>query len=122
MSDSGSTFLGLLAGTAIGAALGILYAPDKGVNTRRRLNEEALLRRDQLANEAAHLRDQLATTVASKKQTLDARVESIVSDASYKADELITTLENKLEDLRRRNRKFQKNDVVVADPLDVKKV
>ncbi|UZO81116.1 YtxH domain-containing protein [Aquimarina sp. ERC-38] len=115
MSDSGSTFLGLLAGTAIGAALGILYAPDKGINTRRRLNEEALLRKDQLANEAAHLRDQLATTVASKKQTLDARVDSIVQDASYKADELITTLERKLSDLKAKNRKLQKNNTGVTE-------
>ena len=41
MSDSSNTILGILAGTAIGAALGILFAPDKGSSTRRKLVEQS---------------------------------------------------------------------------------
>ncbi len=34
---SGKVFLGLLAGLATGAVLGILFAPDKGTNTRKKI-------------------------------------------------------------------------------------
>lgn len=38
---SGKVFLGLLAGVAVGAVLGILFAPDKGWNTRKRISKKA---------------------------------------------------------------------------------
>jgi len=36
-SDSGKVFLGVLAGLAAGALLGILFAPDKGSETRKKI-------------------------------------------------------------------------------------
>lgn len=36
--DNGSGFLAFLSGAALGAIVGILYAPDKGKNTRDRLS------------------------------------------------------------------------------------
>lgn len=38
MSNS-KTVLGFLAGAAVGSILGILFAPDKGIETRRRISE-----------------------------------------------------------------------------------
>jgi gas vesicle protein len=35
--DSGKVFLGVLAGLAAGAVLGILFAPEKGSDTRKKL-------------------------------------------------------------------------------------
>jgi len=104
MSDSGNTVLGILAGTAIGAALGILFAPDKGVNTRQRISDEALLAKQKIADSAVEIKDQVASTVTAKKQTLDEQVDSIVTSASYKADDVISTLENKLKDLKAKNK------------------
>jgi gas vesicle protein len=40
--DGGSSFLmGLLAGTVLGAGLGMLFAPKAGADTRRQLSEQA---------------------------------------------------------------------------------
>jgi gas vesicle protein len=40
MSTS-KTLLGFVAGAAVGAALGILFAPDKGTETRRKISEQS---------------------------------------------------------------------------------
>jgi gas vesicle protein len=100
-----------VVGTAIGAVLGILYAPDKGANTRKRLSDEALLAKQKFEETAAELKEKAITTAATQKQTLDEHVDSIVSSASYKADDIITALESKLKDLKEQNKKLQKNQV-----------
>ena len=39
--NSSKTLLGFLAGAAVGSILGILFAPDKGTETRRRITESS---------------------------------------------------------------------------------
>ena len=40
-NNNGKVFLALLGGVAIGALLGVLLAPDKGSETRKRMADEA---------------------------------------------------------------------------------
>jgi gas vesicle protein len=109
MGKDSSTLLGILAGTAIGATLGILFAPDKGSNTRQRIADEALSVKDTVLEGTEHLRDKVAETVSSNKATLDEEIESIVSNVSHKTEDVITTLEKKLTELKAKNKKYQKS-------------
>ncbi|MBT8320116.1 MAG: YtxH domain-containing protein, partial [Eudoraea sp.] len=40
--NSGNVLLALLTGAAIGAGIGILYAPDEGTKTRKKIKKKAL--------------------------------------------------------------------------------
>lgn len=107
MSDNSNSVLGLLLGGAIGATLGILFAPDKGSNTRKKLREDAMATKETIASNAAELKDQVTTTLTDKKASLESQIESVISNASYKADDIITSLEKKLKDLKEKNKKLQ---------------
>jgi len=109
MSNSSNTVVGLLAGTVIGATLGILFAPDKGINTRQKISEEALAAKDKLAERAAELKEQVASTYTDQKGNLETQLESVMSNVSYKADDVITTLERKLAELKEKNKNLQKD-------------
>ncbi|MGY0408283.1 MAG: YtxH domain-containing protein [Polaribacter sp.] len=108
MSNSSNTVVGLLAGTVIGATLGVLFAPDKGIKTRQRISEDALTAKDILTGTAEVFKNKVVSSVSSNKKSLDIQLDSIVSNVSHKAEDVITTLEAKLKELKEKNKKLQK--------------
>jgi len=79
MSSSDSKFLlGFLAGAAIGALAGILFATDKGSETRKVLNEKAKKIKDDLQQDMNEKIDEL-------KDYLDENVEEVKTKASRTA-------------------------------------
>ena len=61
--EAGKVLLGTLAGVAIGAIVGVLLAPDKGSETRRRISEKGTGYADGLRNKVEGLKDKYNTLV-----------------------------------------------------------
>lgn len=115
MANSGSTFLALLTGAAIGAGLGMLYAPDSGEETRRKLGENARRTQDDLNRKYKETSSNLSSKAKKAKMDFEDRLEETLSSASFKADEILSSLEAKLEELRKQNAKFHKERKGEAD-------
>jgi gas vesicle protein len=109
MAKSGSTFLALLTGAAIGAGLGMLYAPESGEETRRKLGENAKKTQDDLNKRYRETSSNLSQKAKKAKSDFEQRLEETLSSASFKADEILSSLETKLEELKKQNSKFQKD-------------
>lgn len=107
-NDSGNVLLAVLTGAVIGAAVGVLYAPDKGESTRKKIKKNALKTKDEITHRISQAADELTKTAETKKVEFEQRLEDTLSNMSYKADDIIVTLEKKLEDLRKKNAQLQK--------------
>ncbi len=107
-SDSGNVLLALLTGAAIGAGVGILYAPDKGITTRKKIKKKAILAKDDISHRVSKATDELTKAAADKRVDFERKIDETISNMSYKADDIIVTLEKKLEDLRKKNAQLQK--------------
>jgi gas vesicle protein len=69
MENTGKMLSALLVGAAIGGTLGILFAPDKGSETRKRLFKRA----EELADEAEEKLNETGEHLKDKwKETLEA--------------------------------------------------
>ena len=73
MNDNSKVVVALLAGLAAGAALGILFAPDKGDETRDKLSQSLKDLGDSIKDKAAdeinnlsNLKDKVVSSVKSK--------------------------------------------------------
>ncbi|MBA0882253.1 YtxH domain-containing protein [Flavobacterium undicola] len=96
-SSTGKTLIALASGAAIGAVLGILFAPDKGDKTRKKIKDGYKdLERDMKAK------------LANAKVDLEHTYEEMLSNMSYKTEDVITFLEKKLADLKEQNAKLHK--------------
>lgn len=89
MSKSGSVFLGFLTGVAVGAALGILYAPDEGKNTRDKISFQLDRYREKLLEMLKRLKDQSELPVSAAKS----EGERIISDTKSEAEKLLSDVE-----------------------------
>lgn len=123
MANTGSTLLALITGAAIGAGIGLLYAPDSGDNTRRKLKDDAQRTQDRLNKKYQETSSNLGEKARKARMDFETRLEETLSSASYKADDILSAMEAKLEELRKQNAKLQKEAKTkeAQQPGDVKK-
>lgn len=90
MSKSKNFTLGLLSGALAGSVIALLYAPDKGSNTRDIIS----YRLSTYIDELSHLIEQLSDEKASMSEA-KRKGDLVVEDARKRAEDLI----NEAEDL-----------------------
>lgn len=109
-NNTGNTLLALIVGTAIGAGIGILFAPDKGSKTRQKFKDgydDAIKDLKHKFDEASHELKRKFTH-HSKNHSLHDTYEELISNVSHKTEDVISFLEEKLADLKEQNAKLQK--------------
>jgi gas vesicle protein len=108
MSSKSNAIAAVIAGAAIGAAIGILFAPDKGSKTRAKLKEGLDDTKNSLKDSFEASSEVLREKFTNATQGLDGTFDDLLSNVSHKTEEVITFLESKLADLKAHNAKLQK--------------
>jgi gas vesicle protein len=80
---SGKVLLGVLAGIAAGALVGILFAPDKGSRTRRQILDKG----GDYAGSVKEKWDDLVEMISKKFETTREEAEQIVANGKAKYEE-----------------------------------
>ncbi|WP_116790121.1 YtxH domain-containing protein [Flavobacterium psychrotrophum] len=101
MAGKTGTIVAVLAGAAVGAALGILFAPDEGKKTRKKIKDGATEKADELKHKVGDFTETVKSKFGFAKQDIEAGLNNLVSSVENKADEVISTLEKKLEELKK---------------------
>ncbi|HKO75833.1 MAG TPA: YtxH domain-containing protein [Flavobacterium sp.] len=109
-NNTGNTIVAILVGAAIGAGIGILFAPDKGSKTREKLKDGFDDAKHNLQDKFHDVSEKLVGKAKDLigKDDIDGNYQNIVSSLSHKTEDVISFLENKLADLKLKNAKFQK--------------
>lgn len=100
MSKTGNTLVAIIAGAAVGAVAGILLAPEKGENTRKKLGKGIKSGTDELNKKFDDLKSQVKTALDHKKSDFKSTMNSLVDTAEDKSEDIIDALEKKLKDLK----------------------
>jgi gas vesicle protein len=87
MQDNSKTVIALLAGLAAGAALGLLFAPERGSETRDKLSES-------LKNLGDSIKERAAEEIDNLTDFKDKVVNKIKSKIGESENEIIDNIEN----------------------------
>lgn len=88
---------GLFLGGLVGAALGLLLAPQAGEDTRRQISERGIELREEVEKKAAELQDKLPSVVEEQRSRVQDAIEKGKEAAARKRQEILGELEAEKE-------------------------
>lgn len=102
-SNKGEMLIAIVTGVAIGLGIGVLYAPDKGSKTRKKIKNTAVDTTQDVSDWLANVKDELVQTAHDNKEAFDKKIKNTMANMSHKAEDILTEMEQKLERLKRMN-------------------
>ncbi|CAM4428086.1 YtxH domain-containing protein [Flavobacterium terrigena] len=63
--------LGIISGMAIGAVLGVLFAPDKGTNTRKKIAKKGSNLEKGVKSQLDYLTNKISNKIKETKETIE---------------------------------------------------
>lgn len=85
--SSGKLLLGVLAGAAAGALFGILFAPDKGTETRRKIAKKG----EDYVDDVKGKFNELIDDLTKKMEGVQAKANKMTDDAKSKVEDMKTS-------------------------------